>query len=174
MKNLEQQKGQTAIEFIIVIVLILFFLFFFLSLSIVFVVSDYLEYATFMTARTYKSMVGSKETQQRNALAVWNSYAGKVNGIATNFDLTFLNGGDVGAQGEGVRGSYDMNLFYLPPIFLTDALPFRGPLRFSTETRLGRDPSSEECLNFFNSLSQRVGLGIGGTSFLDAMEDNGC
>ena len=56
------------------IVVIFFFLLFYLSLSLLLVVSDYIDYATFMAARTYKSAFDSPETQEQNAQAVFDSY----------------------------------------------------------------------------------------------------
>ena len=49
------EKGQSAIEFIVVVVVVFFFLLFYLSFSITLIASEYVDYATFMAARTYKS-----------------------------------------------------------------------------------------------------------------------
>lgn len=167
------RKGQSAIEFIVVVVVLLFFLLFFLSLSIMFVVSDYIEYATFMSARTYKSMFSSKEVQQRNAKQVFDSYVNRVQGVARNFDLQFIEGDERGEQGAGVRSSYEIDLFYMPPLFIPDGFP-GSKVQLKSETRLGRDPAYEDCINYFRGFASRFGLGIDGTGYLSQMDDNGC
>lgn len=170
-KTRQSQKGQSAIEFIVVVVVVLFFLLFFLSLSILLVVSEYVEYATFMSARTYKSMFSTKDVQQQNARIVFQSYMDKVQGIARNAQLTFVEGDN--PQSAGVQATYNIDLFYLPPVFL----PFGGPpsrINLKTETRLGRDPSYQDCFNYFSDFAQRMGLNIDGTGYLRQMDDNGC
>ena len=86
-KLLKKQDGQAAIEFITVVVVIFFFLFFMLSLSITLVVSDYIEYATFMSARTLKSMYSTDAVQDRLARQEFFKYAERVQGIARNFSF---------------------------------------------------------------------------------------
>ena len=172
-KQLRNRKGQSAIEFIVVVVVILFFLLFFLSLSILLVVSDYLEFATFMSARTYKSMFSSQDAQENNARQVFNSYASRVQGIARDINLEFLDGGDGGPQAAGVRARYTIDLFYLPPLFIPDGIPASG-ITLSTETRLGRDSSYQECNNYFRTWSRRLGLNLEGTRLINLMDDNGC
>jgi len=172
--NKKRQSGQAAVEFIVVVVVIFFFLFFFLSLAITLVISDYIEYATFMAARTYKSGYSSQAVQERNAQAVFNSYVGKIEGIARNFaPLEFVKADPDDEQTAGVRTSYEIDLFYLPPIFITEAIP-GGRIRLNAQAHLGRDPAFDDCQNFFNEFSRRLGLGIEGTGFIGQMADNGC
>jgi Flp pilus assembly protein TadG len=173
-KSLKRKEGQSAIEFIVVVVVILFFLLFFMCLSILWVVSDYLEYATFMAARTYKSMFSSREVQERNARTVFNSYAQKVQGLARNFNLEFVPGPtEGGEQSAGVIATYTMDLFYLPPLFLPDGLP-GSAITLKSETHLGRDAAYEDCIEFYNQFGQKVGIPIQGTNFVRQMDDNGC
>ena len=173
-KQSKRRDGQSAIEFIVVVVVILFFLLFFMSLSILWVVSDYLEYATFMSARTYKSMFSTRDVQERNARIVFNSYTSKVQGLARNFNLEFVPGPpDGGEQSAGVVATYTMDFFYLPPLFLPDGLP-GSAITLKTETHLGRDSSIEDCRKFYNQFGQRVGIPIQGTNFIKQMDDNGC
>ncbi len=171
-KKLRSRSGQSAIEFIIVVVVILFFLLFFLSLSVLLITSEYIEYATFMSARTYKSMFGSQNDQQQNAKIVFDTYAQRVQGIARNFNLSFLDGQDRGQQAAGVRASYSIDLFYLPPFFMQNIPQSR--IRLSTETRLGRDSSYEDCFNFFNTFIQKFPIGVSGGKYVGLMDDNGC
>lgn len=172
MKRFRQRKGQSgqaAIEFIAIAVVLLFFLMFFLSLSILLVVSDYVEYATFMAARTYKSGASREPIQRRNAEIVFNSYFEKISPIARRPNLEFIRTDESNVRTSGILASYDMDLFYLPPVFTgAEALPSR--IRLNTETHLGRDPSHEECRAFF----QRFSAFASDEAYLEMMEDNGC
>lgn len=165
------QSGQAAIEFIAISVVLFFFLLFFLSISILFVVSDYIEYATFMAARTYKSGASRQPIQQRNAEIVFNSYFDKVQGIARRPNLEFIRTEEDNVRTEGLMASYDIDMFYLPPVFVGGGgTPSR--IRLNSEAHLGRDPSHEECRSFFTGFGQRVG--VTDPNILEMMEDNGC
>jgi Flp pilus assembly protein TadG len=166
------EKGQSAIEFIVVVVVLLFFLLFFLSFSILLVVSDYVEYATFMAARTYKSMYSTQAVQERNARTVFQSYTRNIQGLARNLNLEFVDGGQRGDQAAGVKATYTLDMFYLPPLFVPTGFP-GSAVTLSTETRLGRDPANEDCSNYFTRFVGRFGLGID-PRYVNLMDDNGC
>lgn len=167
------QKGQAALEFIVVIIAVFFFLLFYLSLSMLFVVSDYIEYATFMAARTYKSGFSNRDYQEKYARQVFNTYVSKIQGIATNFNLQMIDVPE-NEQTSGVIASYDIALFYLPPLFVLGGTPIPSRLTLTSEAHLGRDPAFEDCLNYFNTYSQKNGLGIENSQFIQQMDDNGC
>lgn len=172
LEGLARHSGQAAIEFIVVVVVILFFLLFFLSLSITLVVSNYIDYATFMAARTYKAGYDVRDTQIQNAREVFFGYANKVAGIARNFTIDFQKTDPNDEQTDGVITSFDIDLFYLPPVFVSDGFPSR--IKLFSEAHLGRDPGTQECLDYFKTFSRRLGLGIDGTGLISKMEDNGC
>ncbi len=165
------QRGQAAIEFIAISVVLFFFLLFFLSISILFVVSDYVEYATFMAARTYKSGASRQPIQQRNAEIVFNSYFDKIQGLARRPNLEFVRTEQDNVRTEGILASYDIDLFYLPPVFAGN-LGTPSRIRLNSETHLGRDPSHEECRTFFTNFGQSAG--VSDPNILEMMEDNGC
>ncbi len=169
--KLKNKRGQAAIEFVAISVVLFFFLLFFLSLSILLVVSDYIEYATFMAARTYKSGASRQVIQQRNAQIVFNAYFDKIQGIARRPNLDFVRTDQNNVRTEGILASYDMDLFYLPPVF-AGALTPPSRIRLNSEAHLGRDPSHEECRAFFNQFGQRAG--VDDPNILEMMEDNGC
>lgn len=171
MKRLNR-KGQAAIEFTVVIIVVLFFLLFFLSLAMTLVLSDYIEYATFMAARTYKTAFSTEEFQRQYAQAVFRGYVDKVDGLAKNIELNFVQTDPQDAHTSGVVATYEVDLFYLPPFFLPIQVPSRISLQ--AESILGRDPTFSECLNFFNNFTRQTGLGLEGTSLVSAMDDNGC
>ena len=166
-------QGQVSVEFIFVLITILFFVFFLLSFSMLFIFSDYVEYATFMAARTYKADAGSQTAQEGLANQVFQSYMTKVQGFVTNYSLSFLSGdGDATA---GLITRYRVPLFYLPPVFIAGGSKnIPSTVDLTSETHLGRDPSQQECLNYFQRLLQAYGISVSGTNFIAGLEDDGC
>jgi Flp pilus assembly protein TadG len=167
---LKNKKGQAAVEFIFVALVIFFFLFFLLSISIVLTVSTYIDYATFMAARTYKAGASGEDIQKRNAETVFNSYFDKIQGLARRPTLSFGDTEESNPNTSGITATYQMDLFYIPPLFIGGSSP--SQISLSTETHLGRDPSFKECQSFFRGFAQRFGVNDG--RFVDGMEDNGC
>ncbi len=174
LRKLKTRSGQAAIEFIAVIVVVFFFLFFYLSLAIVLTVSEYMDYATFMAARTYKAGFSSEEFQRRGAQEqVFRKYTDKINpSIARNFKLEFTQLDPKDDQTQGIVATYDMDLFYLPPIFVTGDNQPASRITLKSETFLGRDPTTRECISYFEQLTQSLGIDMGGRVTL--MDDNGC
>lgn len=170
----KNRRGQAAIEFIAVVVVLFFFLFFYLSLAIVLTVSEYVDYATFMAARTYKSGFSTEEFQQRYARDfVFQKYIEKISpDIARNFKLEFVALDPNDEQTKGVVATYDMDLFYLPPLFVTDDDKPISRISLKSEAFLGRDPAFQDCINYFEGFSNRLGIDLGG--LLGLMDDNGC
>jgi len=170
---IRKKDGQSAIEFMTVMMVIFFFLFLFLSLSILIVISEYVEYATFMAARTYKATSKSPDLQFENAKKVFESYTSKIEGIARNFNLKEMMADSGQEQTSGVIATYDIDLFYLPPIFALGGAKNPSSITLSAEAYLGRDPSYDECQNFFVNLARRV-FGFDNPRLIEQMEDNGC
>lgn len=166
-----KEKGQAGVEFMVIMLVIFFFLFLLLSLSILFVISDYVEFATFMAARTYKAGASREEMQFQHAQEVFQSYTDKIQGIATNFTLERAQISPDDNQTAGLLSTYDISLFYFPPLFMLGGMP-NPRVKLATDTFLGRDPSYEECQSFFQSLGKK--LGIDSSYFWEQMEDNGC
>ncbi len=187
-KKLKNQSGQAAVEFIIVSVVVFFFLFFYLSLCMAMVLSEYVEYATFMTARTYKSAYTNEASQERWARQVFNSYF-YVNGrvgepkipetLLSGMDLSFDRGGPrQSSKTAGVRVSYQVPFFYIPPLFLPPPpggnTAGSNKLTLTTESYLGREPTLEEVKADFGKLVEDKKLDIESNSTLILqMDDNG-
>ena len=175
MKNLlRNRKGQAAIEFMVVMIVIFFFLLLFLSFSLMLVVSEYMDYATFMAARTYKAGAGDRSNQQANAETVFNQYTQFItgNGLARNVSINFANAQGNNEQTGGAVSSYDLDMFYLPPLFAgSNSVPSR--IRLSSETYLGREVGVFECKNFFSQFVRRLNI-PNMERFTDEMDDNGC
>ncbi len=172
-QKLRSRTGQAGIEFMGIMIVIFFFLFFFMSLAITLIVSDYLEYATFMAARTYKAGASTKAKQEEHAQLVFDSYFQKVQGIAQNAGkLVFVEGDPNVQQTQGILAPYKVQLFYMPPIFISKDAP-TSTMQLSAEAHLGRDPSFEDCIGFFNNFGTKA-LNIQNPNLLDQLEDNGC
>ncbi len=174
LKQVREKKGQVAIEFIIVSVVVFFFLLFFLSFALVLVVSEYVEFATFMAARTLKAGHVSQTVQETNATGVFQSYMQRVGTLVKNPSLSFIAADPQDPQGTlGAIATYTVDLFYLPPVYLLNGQPL-SRITLHSEAHLGRDPSYIECRLFFNQFAAAHGLGLEGTNLVLEMEDNGC
>jgi len=179
-KHIQNRKGQSAVEFIIVCLVVFFFLLFFMSVSFVLILSQYMDYATFMAARTYKAAHGSPQEQREEAERVFLSYANLVRGsglVKRVSNLEFIKVDPQGRQhqSEGVRVQYDLDLFYLPPLFIRGPAPSSG-ITLTSESFLGRDPNYDECTGFFRRFASELGvqLEFGNADYSARMEDNGC
>jgi len=179
LEKLRKKEGQSAVEFILVSMIVFFFLLFFLSLAFTLIISQYMDYATFMAARTYKAAHGNIENQREKARSVFNAYVEPVRGnalVKSVSDLQFLKADPGGRehQSEGVRVTYEVNLFYLPPLFAKDQIS--STLTLTSESFLGRDPTYQECTSFFSNFANRIGVNLrsGGNDLTSRMEDNGC
>jgi hypothetical protein len=173
-RKIHARSGQAAIEFIAITVVIFFFLLFFLSLAVLIVTSEYMDYATFMAARTYKSMFQDRNFQEKHARDdVLTAYANKIQGVIHGQpDVKFINGDDNTFYNTGLQVTYSIDMFYLPPLFVSQSIPSR--LTLTSEARLGRDPSHDDCTRYFDEFVKKFGLGLEGTTFVDQMDDNGC
>lgn len=169
-KGLKGNGGQSAIEFIAVVLVVFFFLFFIMSTAFVLVVSDYLDYATFMAARTYKTGSSSENQQRTNARIVWQSYVERLSGLLRSNAIDFVLLDPNNVRTSGVVTSYQMDLFYLPPLFSKLRQP--SIITLNSEAHLGRDPSFEECSGFFIDFAGSIGFGD--ANLAAQMEDNGC
>ena len=173
--KLKEKKGQSAIEFIVVVVVVFFFLLFYLSFSITLVASEYVDYATFMAARTFKSGNIDRDSQEDAARRVFNQYLKPLveSNVIRSPKLTF-SPNTVANQTEGVIADYQVDLFYLPPLFIKDGSDQPSRLSLSSQSLLGRDPSLIDCQNYFRSFSRKIGLQIDDKFLINLMDDNGC
>jgi len=163
------------IEFIIVVIVVLFFLVFLLSSAMLLVISDYVEYATFMAARTYKSGFSREPIQRANAETVFRAYFQYVDGLARNPKLEFYPEDANNQHDGGLIVSYEMDAFYLPPLFLLGEV-VDPRITLTAEAHLGRDPSFEEVCGasgFFGDFVQKAGVNNAG-NIAEQMDDNGC
>jgi hypothetical protein len=186
----KRAAGQTMVEFMISVIVIAFFLFLMLSLAILLVTSEYMEYAAFMAARTYRTGYSTEQSQRQRADLVARQYIANVLNLVSNgnADVQVLDGDNPGAPRldnavsdkgglAGVQIRWRMPLFYLPPIF---AGTFIDPnIDLVSESYYGRDPSAEEACDpdrgYFRRFLQGVPLrNADPGAVASQMEDNGC
>lgn len=159
------------IEFLVTTVAVLFFLFFMLSTAMLLTISDYVEYATFMAARTYKAGFSGEQRQRENARIVFDSYFKYVQGFARKPNLEFFPDQPNADQNGGVLASYEMDLFYLPPLFVLNET-IKNRITLTSEAHLGRDPTFQEVRDHFSDFLQKNGINDPG-NLADQMDDNG-
>jgi hypothetical protein len=70
-RNRNNQQGQAIVEFALTLILLSSFVLFIYQLAMFFAVSSYIQYATFMSARTFFAASDSKQTQMENAKTVF-------------------------------------------------------------------------------------------------------
>ncbi len=158
MKKKVRESGQATIEFVLVMVFLLGFVFFFVQLSLVFGWSNYLQYATYYSART---LVASRETpgeQKAAAQEVLELMVHKGGGPRLPFvarDDKGLSVGESTSEGfsktdrssswlEGARYSFKSKVFILP-VGKGELPGDEKYLHLTSETWLGREPSDSEC-----------------------------
>lgn len=168
--------------------LIFGFLFFFIQLSLILAWGNYVQYATFISARAYLSAGKSQADQYDRAKRVLQKMvklgegdsrdrfpmiakgqgsgdpAGAEIGESQNFDknnyyLSWM---------QGVRYTFRSRLFLLPLGASRGGSPDSGSLTLTSESWLSRDPTYDECVKYFDE------SGIGQIGSGKVVIDNGC
>jgi hypothetical protein len=174
------QKGQTTIEFALTLLLLMGFVFFYFQLALVLGFGNYIQYATFMSARAYLASGPTQSDQQARALAVLTRMLQKSEGqptvarfpsIVSNIadpatgigpSEQFVDGSRSTGWMQGVRYTFRGRLLLLPlsgrkPASLIQAgAPTSGQplswqdLELTSESWLGREPSLKDCDDTMN------------------------
>ena len=184
-----RENGQATIEFALMMILLMAFTLFFVQLSLMMSWGNYVQYATFLSARAYLSAGSDIDDQKERARSVLAGMVKRsaalpgldrfpaiargqggggdsgVPGALIGEGLLFTERGDrTGSWQEGVTYTFKSRLFYLP---LGRASGDReGKLNFvelTSESWLLRDPTQIECLKELQSRGGEL-----------AMFDNGC
>jgi hypothetical protein len=160
------RSGQSTLEFALVMLMTLSFTLFFIQLCLVLAWGNYVQYATFMSARAFVAGGGDETGQMERAKAVLNRMV-KRNGRDRFPNIAKGVGGGAGAgiQGaeigeangysptrasswpEGVRYTFRSRLFSIPP-----GLPGKkleedaNSVTFTSESFLLREPTYDECV----------------------------
>lgn len=172
MKN---QKGQATMEFALSILLMSAFLFFFFQMAMSFAWGNYVQYATFLSARAYLAGGVSKADQAERARDVARQMlmnkAGKerMQSVAkgeggadslggNEIPGLFIDEPDIFGQStaqddlswaEGVRYRFRSRLFVMPLSGVGNKLSKdQSSVLLQSESWLGRHPTTQECDSF--------------------------
>jgi hypothetical protein len=168
-------KGQSTIEFALTLILLMAFMLFYFQLTLVLSFGNYVQYATFMSARAYLSAGPSREDQRTRArdviVQMLKRSAGQ-SGVDKFPSIARGVGGDPGgfevdppaefnptnrdfSWMQGVRYTFRSKLFLIPMAgtgqFGRQEKSSMGPqlnsLVLTSESWLGREPPDDECRN---------------------------
>jgi hypothetical protein len=167
----QNERGQAAIEFALTLILLLAFTLFFVQLSLMMAWGNYVQYATFMSARALLAAGPDQKDQKTRAGEV---LAGMVKRSAALPGMDRFpsiargqgSGGDSGIPGaeiggigafekgnrnsswqEGVRYTFKSRLFFLPLGKLSgDREGKLNTIELTSESYLLREPSADECM----------------------------
>ena len=169
----DRERGQGVLEFVVVSSSIIFFIFMYVNLCYVFLVSEYIDYSVFMSARSlfaaHQAYQGSctlgspAPTQECMAQLTLESMlkldAGGVFGPLVKFKTTAQEAVQAKAHYPnphtkdnlvaGVKVEYEVPLFIIPPLGVLKKEDISRVTRISvvSETYLDREPTQDECYN---------------------------
>ena len=176
------ETGQSLVEFALSILLVFGMLFFFIQLSFVLSWGNFVQYATFMSARAYLSAGSTRGDQESRAMEVLSRMVKQ--GVISNADRFPMvavgeGGDDANVKGasvgggpgfdpgnydlswmQGVRYTFRSHLFVLP-IGKPGKVPAAssGQAVFTSESWLGRDPAYQDCLSVMQQLKGQIDNG---------------
>lgn len=166
---LNDETGQSTIEFALTLLLLMGMVLFYLQLSLVMAFGNYAHYATFMAARAYLAAGPSKEDQSTRARQVIVRMLKKSEGMAGvdrfpsiakgdgagdpkgfQLDHSMFNATDQNLSWmQGVRYTFKSRLFMIPlgrgGGASSNSQNSANSVNLTSESWLGREPSSEEC-----------------------------
>jgi hypothetical protein len=182
LRGSEKESGQSLIEFALSIFLVFGLLFFFLQLALMLSWGNYVQYATFMSARAYLSGGSTKSDQEERAKEVLRRMVKRgsvsnedrfpmiakgqggdddtVKGSSIGGGPTFDPGNHDLSWMQGVRYTFRSRLFVLPvgrPGTAPDAST--GQAVLTSESWLGRDPTYQDCLTTMRQLKGQIDNG---------------
>lgn len=176
------ESGQSLVEFALSILLVFGMLFFFIQLAFVLSWGNYVQYATFMSARAYLSAGPSRQNQEDRAMevlsrmvkqgAISNADRFPMIAIGEGGEDSIVKGASVGGGPgfdpnnydlswmQGVRYTFRSRLFVLP-IGKPGVVPAAstGQAVFTSESWLGRDPAYRDCLSVMQQLKGQIDNG---------------
>jgi len=170
--------------------LIFGFLFFFIQLSLILAWGNYVQYATFMSARAYLSggrdqgdqndrakrvlqrmvKLGEGDSRDRFPMVAKGQGSGDLTGAEIGAGQNFDRNNYYLSWMQGVRYTFRSRLFLLPLSVSSRNRPNpnAGQLTLTSESWLSRDPTYRECMSYFSN------TGIGTIGSGKVFIDNGC
>ncbi len=173
-----QQEGQSVVEFTLAVSFFLAFMIFSFRMTLLFSFGSFVHYATFMAARAYLSAGPNQQDQEQRAshvlsVTVKNGQADRFAWLArgANQGVSDIRGAVIGRSQQfiatdskfswmqGVTYSFTSNLFLIP-LTANGQGPSSAPagaqnqtLSLRSESWLGREPTTSECIQFMTTTS---------------------
>lgn len=169
------ERGQSTVEFIFTFIFIVGMLFLFLKIALIYTNGYFVHYVTFQASRAYMTydthaaIQGADAGAKNQALAVFNSYP-----------ISPLLGESVGTlelKNPEEAGAYPIHsgaiYSYETTFGISDFLGGKIPLKFVSESFLGREPVRIECA--MRTCDAIKATGASCESFVEVtIFDNGC
>ncbi len=186
----KKQSGQSIVEMLVTLFAFFTIAFMFVQVSMGFAVANYIQYATYMSARAFLSGHASRDKQIQAGRSVLeamltNNGVSRFRSVVEGSGEGLFPGAFVGPKTErvelggrrarstaweqGATYKFKMRMYMLPMI---SAAP-RGndaKVELTSESWLGREPSEAECIDQLNARKARD-LPTGASAYLF---DNGC
>ena len=163
-------QGQALMEFVLGLMVIFSFFFFFIRMSALFAVSNFIHYATFMSARAYSSGSVDSDTREERAREVLDStVTGKFKSLITAVDEPLIGGGPYFSANQatdfwnqGVSFPFKAKLSLHPFTPKDQAIE----MELVSESWMPTNPTRQECLQEKANIRQNTGQ--------EVEWDNGC
>ena len=195
------ESGQATLEFALTLTLLMSMVFFFVHSAFSLAWANYIQYATFMSARAYLSAGPTIDDQESRAKEIATEMLKTSGGSKDRFetiakgDSQGLDGADSDFDGlaigyhpeaaakgqagdanyswmEGVRYRFKSRLFLIP--LSGDSKAPENQLSLQSESWLGREPTEDECKKFFTEdLFKKIFTGASAPPLTEVL-DNGC
>ncbi len=168
---MNSESGQAMIEFVLTVFLLFALIFFFIQLSLILSFGNYTQYAVFMSSRAYLSAGQTREDQEERAQSVivqtvkgglGRAGQDRFPSIAEGVGGAIPKGAEIGSSQnfnrddinlswmQGVRYTFRSRIFLLP-VGRGTSTPNAGFLTLTSESWLGRDPTTSECESVMGS-----------------------
>ncbi len=186
----KKQSGQSFIEFILALFAFFTVAFMYVQVSVSFGVQNYLQYATFLSARAYLAGYDQKDQQKKSAQSYMKDFLLSENGNAFNSFAKAVETGNSDVPGvkigdgpkmatlgsenarlqnwmQGVTYTFKSRL-YMMPILKSKTAGMGNNITLESQSWLGREPTKEDCEAYF--VHRQSQFSIKGAIIVD----NGC
>ncbi len=188
-KNGKRKSGQSFVEFILTLFAFLTVTFMFVQVALSFGVGNYIQYATYLSARAYLAGYDLDSQQKKAAQTymqeflmpggsdVFRNIAKAVEGGNTDMPGVFIGGPRLVAEAsdtaryknweQGVTYTFKSRL-YMIPILKSQAAGLGNNIELESQSWLGREPTADDCQRYL--MKRQQSKNIKGAMLVD----NGC
>ncbi len=196
--RLRRQRGQTLVEFALVSMLFVFMMVVTFNAVIAFSVHQYISYAVFMAARAYQASGDNLDSSATSAIETLKQFSLTGNGKELEFKLFGRPVATINSISVPRAQNFDYSKsgpsedlfvgvnFEVPFVTLPLGENMRrdfASVKLEARSFLGREPSRDECLDYFKRFLNHFALDSSPVSGLNKsfndknfkfMDDNGC